>query len=142
VKAKPKWWTSDEWSTPPSLVASLESEFGHFDLDPACRPETAKAAKFYDRDVDGLTQPWTGKVFLNPPYSKPAPWLQKAIDETSTGRASLVVALLPASTDTEWFHKLVKDHAEIRFIKGRVRFHGWLGTPIGTPRQGNLFAIY
>lgn len=139
---KPAWWSSDYWATPPEIVSCLESEFGAFDLDPCCRPETAKARKFFVEADDGLAQQWHGRVFLNPPYSNPAPWLQKAIEETETGRASLVVALLPVSTDTAWFHDLVKPHAEIRFVRGRIRFYGWKGTPIGSPRTPSMFAIY
>lgn len=138
----PKWWTSDHWATPPEFVEELEQEFGQFDLDPCCRPETAKAPRYYTEEQDGLAKPWIGKVFLNPPYSNPSPWMQKTILEISTNRASLVVALIPASTDTRWFHYFVKDQAEIRFIEGRIRFYGWNGTPIGSPKQPNLLAIY
>lgn len=89
-----------------------------------------------------MVRPWRGKVFLNPPYSKPGPWVEKALRETTTGRATLVVALLPVCTDTRWFHSFVKGHAEIRFIQGRVRFLGWMGTPLGSPKLANMFAIY
>ena len=139
---KPEWWTSDHWETPPVYVTELEAEFGKFDLDPCCESKTAKAPKFYTKKEDGLSQPWQGKVFLNPPYSNPGPWLEKAIREIYEGRASLVVALIPASTDTRWFHRFVKSQAEIRFIQGRIKFLGWLGTPIASPKQRNLLAIY
>lgn len=139
---RPAWWTSDHWATPPLIVQNLESEFGRFDLDPCCRAESAKAPAFFTPEEDGLSQPWRGRVFLNPPYSKPAPWLEKAIRETTEGRARLVVALLPASTDTRWFHELVKDRAEVRFLQGRIKFYGWMGTPIGSPKQGSMLAIY
>jgi phage N-6-adenine-methyltransferase len=139
---KPEWWNSDHWATPPEMVRELEREFGSFDLDPCCVPDTAKAVRYYTEADDGLAKPWFGRVFLNPPYSKPAPWLEKAIAETSAGRADLVVALLPASTDTRWFHTLVKDRAEIRFIQGRVRFYGWQRTPITAPKAPSIYAIY
>ena len=142
TNTKPSWWSSDYWETPPNLLAELEKEFGKFDLDPCCRPETAKAAFFYTESDDGLAREWSGKVFLNPPYSRPGPWLEKAIQQVRAGNASLVVALIPACTDTQWFHRFVKGRAEIRFIEGRIRFHGWTGTPIGSPRQPNLLAIY
>lgn len=141
-ESKPEWWTSDHWSTPPAVVASLEKEFGAFDLDPCCRPETAKAPRYFTKEDDGLSKPWFGKVFLNPPYSDPSPWLTKAIEETTTGKAALVVALVPVSTDTKWFHRLVKDRAEIRFVEGRIRFYGWKGTPIGSPKTPSMFVIY
>lgn len=140
--AKPEWWSSDHWATPPAIITALEAEFGAFDLDPCCRPETAKAARFYTEHEDGLSQPWAGKVFLNPPYSKPAPWLEKAIYETSLSRACLVVALLPVRTDTRWFHALVKGCAELRFLQGRIKWIGWQGTPIPSPKDPSMLALY
>lgn len=142
LSTKPDWWSSDHWATPPDVIAALECEFGGFDLDPCCRAETAKAPRFYVEADNGLSKPWPGKVFLNPPYSKPAPWLEKAISETAKGIASLVVALLPVRTDTRWFHNLVKEHSEIRFIQGRVRWIGWQGTPIPAPKDPSMFALY
>lgn len=123
-------------------MSDLENEFGKFDLDPCCRRETAKAARFFTKEDDGLNQLWNGKVFLNPPYSKPGPWLKKSLEEIGAGRVSLVVALIPASTDTQWFHLYVKNHAEIRFVEGRIRFYGWLGTPIDSPKQPSIIAVY
>lgn len=139
---KPEWWNSDHWATPWPIVRMLEAEFGPFDLDPCCVSDTAKAPKFFTTAEDGLSQPWSGRVFLNPPYSKPGPWLEKAIRETTAGAADLVVALLPVSSDTRWFHELVKERAEVRFIKGRVRFFGWQRTPITSPKSPSMFAIY
>jgi site-specific DNA-methyltransferase (adenine-specific) len=140
---KPDWWSSDHWATPWAVVRALEAEFGRFDLDPCCREETAKAKRFYDEEDDGLRQRWFGRVFMNPPYSKPAPWLEKAIRETTSGkRARLVVALLPVRTDTRWFHTLVKDRAELRFVQGRIKWIGWQGTPIPSPKDPNMLAIY
>lgn len=139
---KPAWWSSDHWSTPIDIVRELEREFGSFDLDPCCRPETAKAPKFYTPEDDGLSKPWFGHVFLNPPYSKPAPWLKKAIHETREGICDMVVALLPVRTDTRWFHELVNHQADLRFIKGRVRWIGWQGTPIPNPKDPSMLAVY
>jgi phage N-6-adenine-methyltransferase len=139
---KPEWWSSDEWSTPLELFLELERQFGRFDLDACCRIESAKVGRFYTYEDDGLAKEWHGRVWLNPPYSKPAPWIQKALDETSVGRASLVVALLPVRTDTRWFHELVKGRAELQFIRGRVKWIGWRGTPIPNPKDPSMLAIY
>ncbi len=139
---KPDWWTSDHWATPPDTMAQITSTFGVFDLDPCCRPETAKAPAFYTKESDGLAQQWRGRVFLNPPYSNPAPWLRKAVEETAASRASLVVALLPVRTDTKWFHSLVWNVAELHFIKGRVKWIGWQGTPIPNPKDPSMLAVY
>jgi phage N-6-adenine-methyltransferase len=124
------------------VVADLAAAFGEFDLDPCCRAETAKAPKFYTETDDGLSQPWHGRVFMNPPYSDIAPWLKKAIAETQAGRAELVVALLPAQTDTRWFHELVLPSAELFFKARRIRFYGWHGTPIPAPRAPSILAVY
>lgn len=140
--SRPDDWTSDDWSTPPEIVHGFSAEFGPFDLDVCCRPDTAKALRFYTKADDGLARPWFGKVWMNPPFSDPSPWLRKAIEETLSGRADLVVALLPAATDTRWFHDLVLGKAEVRFRRGRIKFHGWMGTPIGSPKAGTVFAIY
>lgn len=141
-EGKPEWWSSDHWATPWPIVRQLEMEFGVFDLDPCCVPDTAKVPRYYTEDDDGLALPWFGRVFLNPPYSKPAPWLEKAIAETRSRSTALVIALLPVATDTSWFHDLVQGHAEIRFIKRRVRFFGWQNTPITSPKSPSMFAIY
>lgn len=135
-------WSSDDWATPASLVRELETEFGDFSLDPCCHPATAKAKRFYTREDDGLAQPWFGRVFLNPPYSGPRPWLERAVSATKIGEAELVVALLPAAVDTGWFHDVVLPHAELRWLRGRVRFIGWLGTPLPQPIAPNFLAIF
>jgi phage N-6-adenine-methyltransferase len=139
---KPEGWTSDKWATPWEFVWGLEKEFGRFDTDPCCEPQTAKASNIYTIEDDGLTLPWTGRVFVNPPYSKPGPWCATAHSAIESGEASLVVMLLPATVDTGWFHDLVLPHAEVRFVRGRIRFLGWQGTPIGSPKSPSILAIY
>lgn len=139
---RPTWWTSDHWATPPSLVEELEREFGKFDLDPCCIPMTAKAKTFYTAEDNGLQRAWFGRVFMNPPYSQPAPWCKKALDETSAGNADLVVGLLPVATDTAWFHDFINGKAEVRFLRGRVRFFGWAGTPITSPKSPSMLVIW
>jgi site-specific DNA-methyltransferase (adenine-specific) len=140
---KPEGWTSDKWATPWPIVRDLERDFGRFDLDPCAEPQTAKAPTFYTPDDDGLSRPWFGRVFINPPYSRIAPWCERAVLETTTNTAvSLVVMLVPSATDTGWFHDLVWPYAELRFKRGRIKFLGWRGTPIPAPRSPSLFAIY
>ena len=141
---KPNWWSSDEWVTPPEIVRTLEVEFGPFELDACARPENAKAPQFYVKTDDGLSLPWKGRTWLNPPYSNPGPWLRKAVAEVSgVGGCPLVVALLPSCTETRWFQEFVLGCAsDVRFRKGRIGFHGWEGTPIPSPKRGSVFAIY
>jgi phage N-6-adenine-methyltransferase len=134
----PEWWTSDEWSTPQAMVDAEVERGGPFDLDVCCRAETAKGPAYYTKADDGLTRQWFGRVWCNPPYSNPKAWIKRAIEATSTGEADEVVMLLPAAVDTRWFHDLVLPHADVRFVRGRVRFLGWEGTPIPAPKSGSM----
>ena len=113
----------DDWATPQWLFAQLDAEFG-FTLDPCATRENATCARFFTKDEDGLARPWTGSVFLNPPYGRPlSRWIEKAYESARAG--ATVACLLPARTDTAWFHDLVLPHArQIRFFRGRLRFAG------------------
>jgi site-specific DNA-methyltransferase (adenine-specific) len=104
---------SDNWSTPKYLYESLHAEFC-FTQDPC--PLNAK--------FDGLedSYSWFGNIFINPPYSNIKEFLLKGLKELNCNRAKRLVYLLPAKTDTRWFHDLVYKKAEIRFIKGRLKF--------------------
>lgn len=106
------------WATPPEVFDPLHAEFG-FTLDPCATAESAKCVKFYTEADDGLTKDWRGeRVFMNPPYgSEVYAWTRKARDS-----GALVVGLLPASCDLKWWHEDVVGHAEVRYIRGRVRF--------------------
>jgi phage N-6-adenine-methyltransferase len=111
-----------EWETPPELFGLLHQEF-HFTLDPCATPRTAKCARFFSEADNGLAQDWgTERVFLNPPYGAEVyAWTRKA--RLSAAGGALVVALLPASTDLQWWHDDVVGHAEeVRYLRGRVRF--------------------
>lgn len=101
----------------------LNEEFA-FTLDPCATPENAKCAKFYTIEDDGLSKSWAGeRVFLNPPYGKGAQnWIAKAYFESLY--TEVIVGLLPARTDTKWFHDYVYGKAEVRFRKGRLKFVG------------------
>ena len=115
---------TDEWETPQILFQALDREF-NFDLDACATPENAKCRLYYTKDQDGLRMPWSGTVWCNPPYGrKVGSWVKKALFESAAG--STVVMLLPARTDTKWFHYYIyrKRHVEIRFLEGRLRFGG------------------
>lgn len=138
----PAGWSTDEWATPPEYFALLNQEFGPFTLDACATAATAKVARYYDKAADGLRSPWFGRVFVNPPYSAPGPWCRRAAEATKVDAQLRVVMLLPAGIDTAWFHDWVLPFAEIRFIRGRIRFHAWDGKPGGMPKGGNLLALY
>jgi phage N-6-adenine-methyltransferase len=139
---KPEWWTSDDWSTPLDVFQRIAARYGPFDLDPCCREATAKAAKYFTKVENGLSQPWHGRVFVNPPYSDPEPWIVKAVKEVEYGCTERVVMLLPAAIDTGWYHRFVIPNADVVPVRGRIRFIGWQGTPIGSPKAGNIIAIF
>lgn len=114
---------TDDWATPLSFFRTVELEFGAFDLDVCADANNAKAAKFFDREKNGLAQEWTGKCWMNPPYGKRiGEWMAKARESALHG--AVVVCLVPARTDTAWWHESVEGHAEVRFIRGRLKFGG------------------
>ena len=116
---------TDLWSTPQSFYDNLNKEF-NFTLDPCATKDNHKCDKFYTKEDDGLSKSWIGEsVFCNPPYGREIKhWVKKCYLE-SMQKNTLVVALLPARTDTEWFHIYIYNKAkEIRFIKGRLKFGG------------------
>lgn len=118
-----------EHHTPPDLFRRLELEFGRFDVDAAATDENHLAPAWYTSSNSGLTNPWRvhgspwiTRVFVNPPYGRDVgAWLEKAARECDVG--CLVVLLLPARTDTRWFHDVVvAGRHEVRLIRGRLRF--------------------
>lgn len=124
-----------EWETPQELFDKLDAEFS-FTLDPAATDENAKCEKHYTIETDGLEQNWAGeRVFLNPPYGRELnKWVKKCYDEIySLGPPQIIVALLPARTDTKWFHNWVYHYTEIRFLKGRVKYENGSDIPNSAP---------
>lgn len=108
------------WATPDGVFSDLNSEFG-FTLDVCAIAENAKCERFFCPDDDGLLMPWSGTCWCNPPYgNRIGDWCEKAYREAFNGATT--VLLLPARTDTRWFHNWILGKAEIRFIKGRLKF--------------------
>lgn len=110
-----------EWETPQYLFDRLNDEF-HFTLDACATQENAKVPHYYTKEQDGLKQDWTGEiVWCNPPYGRQMPlWIKKCYEHFIGGGTS--VMLIPSRTDTKAFHEWVLPYAELRFIKGRLRF--------------------
>jgi len=120
--------TSENWETPKALLESLYSVFGAFDLDP-CSPTSnkhtapVKAKVHFTQDDDGLSLPWFGHVFCNPPYGKAlGHWVAKAYEESRCGNTQTIVMLIPARTDTKFWHQCIVGKATIFFLKGRLKF--------------------
>lgn len=111
-----------EWATPQKFYNELNNEF-HFNLDPCSTKENHKCQNYFTKEQDGLVQKWVGyRVYCNPPYGREiSKWVEKAYIENKSG--TFVVMLLPARTDTKWFHDYIYKQHEIRFIKGRLKFN-------------------
>lgn len=111
-----------DWETPQDFFDKLNVEF-HFTLDPCANEQNAKCKKFYTIEQDGLAQSWQGEiVFCNPPYGRElSKWVEKAYKESRKPN-TIVVMLIPARTDTKYFHQYIYKKSEIRFIKGRLKF--------------------
>lgn len=113
---------SDCWATPQRFFDDLTAEFD-FTLDVCALPPSAKCARYYTPVEDGLSQPWTGRVFCNPPFSNIEPWMRKGDAAVRSGECELAVFLVPSRTGTRWWHEVAQHH-EIRWIRGRLRFSG------------------
>ena len=112
----------DEWLTPPWLIQKL----GKFDLDPCSpiNPPWSTAARHYSIEDDGLTAPWAGRVWMNPPYSSVGPWMRRLVQHGNG------IALIFSRTDTKAFFECVWDAADaVLFLRGRLKFYHVDGTP-------------
>ena len=109
-----------EWATPQTFFDDLNAEF-HFTLDPCSTHENAKCEKHFTASDNGLVQDWSGdRVWMNPPYGREIiHWMKKAYEESLRG--AVCVCLVPARTDTSWWHRYAV-RGEVRFIKGRLKF--------------------
>ena len=113
-----------DWETPEDWFKYLDLEFG-FTLDPCSDQGNAKCDKFYTIEDDGLSKSWRDeRVFMNPPYGREiGKWMRKAYEEARDNGA-LVVCLVPARVDTEWWHSYAAKASDIRFPIGRLKFKG------------------
>lgn len=131
-----------DYCTPQAFFDQLNKEF-HFVLDAAATPRSAKCQNFYTPEDDGLTQSWccSGAVFCNPPYGREiGRWVQKAYSEAQKG--ATVVLLIPARTDTSYFHDYIYGKSEIRFIRGRLHFTDESGTQYPPAPFPSMVVIY
>lgn len=119
-----------DYCTPKDFFDRLDQEF-HFALDAAATEKSAKCPVYFTPETDGLGSSWSeagGPVFCNPPYGrKLGKWVQKAYEEAKSG--TTIVLLIPARTDTSYFHDYIYGRAEVRFIRGRLVFVDEDGKP-------------
>lgn len=116
---------SDDWSTPQDFFVELNKEFD-FTLDPCADDKNHKCEKYFTKEQDGLSKNWGSneRIFCNPPYGREiGSWVRRCY-LVNRLQGNLIVMLLPARTDTKWFHDYIygKENVEIRFVKGRLKF--------------------
>ena len=116
-----------DWATPQSIFDEISAKHGPFDLDVCAAEDNDKCEVFFDPITDGLSplNPWIGNCWMNPPYGRNIKqWVRKAVFSVKFGEAIKVVCLLPARTDTRWWHDYVIPYGKVEFYKGRIRFEG------------------
>lgn len=131
------------WCTPQYFFDKLNEEF-HFVLDAAATDKTAKCSLYYTPETDVLSQSWNcgGSVFCNPPYGREiSKWVFKAYQESTFVKFPIVL-LIPARTDTEYFHNYIYGKADIRFIKGRLKFTDEYGNIINSAPFPSMLVVY
>jgi phage N-6-adenine-methyltransferase len=113
-----------DWTTPREMFAYLDKEF-RFDLDLAASAKNTLCSRYFDKAADALQQDWKGICWLNPPYGeksgKLSDWVKKAHAESAKW-GSTIVMLIPARTNTRWWHQYCMDADELRFLQGRPKF--------------------
>ena len=132
-----------DWRTPKRFFEELDREF-HFALDAAATAENAKCSRYFTPEEDGLSRSWNvgGAVFCNPPYGREiGKWVKKAYEEFVRGGETIVL-LIPARTDTSYFHDYIYGKAEIRFLRGRLKFEDENGAAMNPAPFPSMVVIY
>lgn len=122
---------SDEWYTPIALVRAL----GNFDLDPACGPECPNKTARRRYGERGLERKWSGRVWLNPPFSNAVPWVDKMIEHRNG------IMLVFGRVDTVWFQRACEAASGVYLLKGRIQFERPAGTTGRCPLGCVLFGF-
>lgn len=111
-----------DWETPQDFFEKLNKKF-KFDLDAAANDENHKTEKYFTEKNSALDNEWQGNVFVNPPYGrKIGEFVKKAYEEYVRDNDRFIVMLIPARTDTRYWHSYIQGKATVKFIKGRLKF--------------------
>jgi ParB family chromosome partitioning protein len=132
---------NNEWYTPSRFLDSARSVMGGIDLDPAsCEiaNQAVRASRYFTAEEDGLTQAWSGRVWMNPPYSQPL--IKLFIDKLVASNLQSAIALVNNGTETKWGNTLISNASAVCFPLTRIRFIDPQGSPSGAPLQGQMFA--
>lgn len=137
----------NEWYTPPKYTEAAKRVMGGIDLDPASNSvanEFVKADAFYTKEDDGLTKPWYGRVWLNPPYAQPliAQFAEAAVGKFSSAEFEQAVVLVNNATDTKWLQSMMKACSAACFLEGRIRYLDKTGEPKNSPIQGQVVLYF
>ena len=146
---------SVEWYTPPEIIDLARRVLGGIDLDPASCPEANRwigATQFYTKADDGLSLPWHGRVWLNPPYgtgrdgkignrSSQGVWAEKAIAEFRSGRVAAALILTKAVPGYDWWDRLFQA-IPVCITRGRLSFIPGEGYPTGDGRSKAASSIW
>ena len=112
---------TDLWYTPQDFFKKYDDVY-KFETDVCATDDNTKCAKYYTEEMDGLSQEWRGVCWMNPPYGRTiSKWMKKAYESSLSG--ATVVCLVPARTDTNWWHDYAMK-GDIEFIRGRLKFGG------------------
>jgi len=136
-----------EWNTPPEYIESARKLMGKIDLDPASNKQAQKNIKaevYYTKEKNGLTKPWAGNVWMNPPYSQPLvkDFCNTLVKKYNAGEINQACVLINNATETEFFQNMLKVCTAVCFIKGRVKFIDKNGEATGTPLQGQVIIYF
>lgn len=136
----------NEWYTPEKYINLAREVLGEIDLDPAsCEfaNETVNARLFYSEEDDGLTKPWRGRVWMNPPYSADliARFAEKFVREYRNGNITEGIVLVNNATETGWFSELAGAASAVCFPRGRIRYNSKTRESLA-PLQGQAFLYF
>lgn len=134
----------NEWYTPDIYISAARAVLGTIDIDPASSElanKTVKATRYYTKDIDGVSQEWRGKCWMNPPYSTDEirRFIEKYAESVKSGSVTEGIVLVNNATETNWFSTLISVSAAVVFPCSRIKFIDKNGVPNGAPLQGQAF---